>query len=261
MSHRTCNCVTHIDNTAVLPLPVLYPKDAIGSDECKQFKAELFELYLGSTGERKYFIANLQTLIDRQALAAIMDADDFGAYRRNFLTVVTYLKKKTRLTEQKISIYFLQGLEPSFRDKVQGQLKAKNPTQWHSPLWWSLFIGRDINCSIIHFILAKDFTKLDVHWGFNNVRMKPGDEWKAAFRTNHGLFEPLAMFFGLTYSPATFQTMMNDIFRDLIMEEVVMMYLDDILILDCPKSNPGPPGLDTKGPGPGPDAVDLDPES
>ena len=60
--------------------------------------------------------------------------------------------------------------------------------------------------------------------------MKSGDEWKVAFRTNRGLFKPLVMFFGLTNSPATFQTMMNDIFRDLIMEGVVMVYLDDILI-------------------------------
>ena len=48
------------------------------------------------------------------------------------------------------------------------------------------------------------FTKLDVHWGYNNVQIKEGDEWKAAFRTNKGLFEPLVMFFGLTNSPATF---------------------------------------------------------
>ena len=40
----------------------------------------------------------------------------------------------------------------------------------------------------------------------------------------------MVMFFGLTNSPATFQTMMNDIFRDLIMEGVVVVYLDDILI-------------------------------
>ena len=77
---------------------------------------------------------------------------------------------------------------------------------------------------------AKYFTKLDVRWGFNNVRMKEGDEWKAAFRTNRGLFEPLVMFFSLMNSPATFQTMMNDIFRELIMEGVVVVYLDDILI-------------------------------
>jgi hypothetical protein len=77
---------------------------------------------------------------------------------------------------------------------------------------------------------ARYFTKLDVRWGFNNVRIKEGDEWKAAFRTNRGLFEPLVMFFGLTNSPATFQTMMNDIFRELVMEGVVVVYLDDILI-------------------------------
>jgi RNase H-like domain found in reverse transcriptase/Reverse transcriptase (RNA-dependent DNA polymerase)/Integrase zinc binding domain/Chromo (CHRromatin Organisation MOdifier) domain len=77
---------------------------------------------------------------------------------------------------------------------------------------------------------ARYFTKLDVRWGYNNVRIKEGDEWKAAFRTNRGLFEPLVMYFGLTNSPATFQTMMNDIFHDLIMEGVVCIYLDDILI-------------------------------
>jgi len=77
---------------------------------------------------------------------------------------------------------------------------------------------------------ARYFTKLDVCWGFNNIRIKPGDEWKAAFRTNRGLFEPLVMFFGMTNSPATFQTMMNDIFRDLIAEGIMVVYLDDILI-------------------------------
>ena len=60
--------------------------------------------------------------------------------------------------------------------------------------------------------------------------MKEGDEWKAAFHTNRRLFEPLVMFFGLTNSPSTFQTMMNDIFRELIVEGVVVVYLDDILI-------------------------------
>jgi len=77
---------------------------------------------------------------------------------------------------------------------------------------------------------ARYFTKLDVHWGFNNIHIKPKDEWKAAFRTNQGLFKPLVMFFGMTNSPATFQTMMNDIFRNLIAEGIVVVYLDDILI-------------------------------
>jgi hypothetical protein len=77
---------------------------------------------------------------------------------------------------------------------------------------------------------ARYFMKLDVRWGYNNVRIKEGDEWKVAFCMNRGLFEPLVMYFGLTNSPATFQTMMNKIFHNLILQGVVIVYLDDILI-------------------------------
>jgi hypothetical protein len=45
-----------------------------------------------------------------------------------------------------------------------------------------------------------------------------------------GLFKTLVMYFGLTNSPATFQTMMNEIFQDLITKNVISVYLDDILI-------------------------------
>ena len=47
---------------------------------------------------------------------------------------------------------------------------------------------------------------------------------------NQGLFEPLVMFFGLTNSPATFQTMMDGIFEELITKGQVVVYLDNILI-------------------------------
>jgi len=77
---------------------------------------------------------------------------------------------------------------------------------------------------------ARLFTKLDVRWGYNNVRIKEGDEWKAVFKTNQGLYEPSIMFFGLTNSPSTFQTMMDTIFRDLILTNEVIVYMDDILI-------------------------------
>jgi hypothetical protein len=56
---------------------------------------------------------------------------------------------------------------------------------------------------------ARYFTKLDIRWGYNNVHIREGNEWKAAFRTNRGLFEPLVMYFCLTNSSATFQTMMK----------------------------------------------------
>ena len=60
------------------------------------------------------------------------------------------------------------------------------------------------------------FTKMDLRWGYNNVRIKEGDEWKAAFTTHVGSFEPVVMFFGMTNSPATFQAIMNEILRDMI---------------------------------------------
>jgi hypothetical protein len=77
---------------------------------------------------------------------------------------------------------------------------------------------------------AKIFTKFDVRWGYHNVWIKEGNEWKAAFITNQGLFEPRVMFFGLTNSSATFQALMNTIFADLIAEGKIAVYLDDILI-------------------------------
>jgi hypothetical protein len=63
---------------------------------------------------------------------------------------------------------------------------------------------------------AHIYTKLDVRWGYNNVQIKEGDEYKAAFKTRRGLFEPTVMFFRLTNSPATFQAMMNSIYQQAI---------------------------------------------
>src|SRR6202047_2165935 len=77
---------------------------------------------------------------------------------------------------------------------------------------------------------AKVSVKMDMRWGYNNIRIKEGGEWKAAFHTNIGLFEPTVMFFGLTNSPTTFQTFMNNIFHDLIAQGHVAVYMDDILI-------------------------------
>jgi hypothetical protein len=74
------------------------------------------------------------------------------------------------------------------------------------------------------------FTKFDIHVGYNNIRIKEGNEYKAAFKTPLGLFEPLVMTFGLCNAPATFQTFMNHIFQDMVDEGHVVVYLDDILI-------------------------------
>ena len=71
------------------------------------------------------------------------------------------------------------------------------------------------------------FTKFDIRWGYNNIRIREGDEWKEAFLTPEGLFEPVVMFFVLTNSPATFQTMMNMIFWPLTRLGVFSIYMDD----------------------------------
>ena len=59
---------------------------------------------------------------------------------------------------------------------------------------------------------VKYFNKLDLIWGYNNVQIKEGDEWKTTFLMNKGLFEPQVMYFGLCNLPGTFQRMMNSIF-------------------------------------------------
>jgi len=74
------------------------------------------------------------------------------------------------------------------------------------------------------------FTKMDLRWGYNNIRIKEGDEWKVAFTTLKGSFEPTVMFFGLTNSPVTFQVMINEVLRDLINTGKVAAFIDDIIV-------------------------------
>jgi len=62
------------------------------------------------------------------------------------------------------------------------------------------------------------------------VRIKEGNEWKGAFMTHIGSFEPMVMFFGMTNSPAMFQAMINEILRDLINEGKVVAFVNDVLV-------------------------------
>ena len=77
--------------------------------------------------------------------------------------------------------------------------------------------------------IKKVFTKMDLRWGYNNVRIKEGDEWKAVFMMPEGSFEPTVMFFGLTNSPVTFQVMINELLRDLINTGKVAAFIDDVV--------------------------------
>ena len=76
----------------------------------------------------------------------------------------------------------------------------------------------------------KVFTKMDLQWGYNNVHIKEGDEWKVAFTIHMGLFEPVVMFFGMMNLPVIFQGMINEIMRDLINEEKLAVFVDDVLV-------------------------------
>ena len=73
-------------------------------------------------------------------------------------------------------------------------------------------------------------TKMDLRWGYNNVRVKEGDKWKTAFTTPEGSFEPTVMFFRLTNLLATFQAMMNKLLRDLINTGKVATFIDDMIV-------------------------------
>jgi len=77
---------------------------------------------------------------------------------------------------------------------------------------------------------AELITVVDIRWGYNMVQIVEEDRHKVAFVTNRGLFEPTVMFFGLTNSPATFQTMMDTLFKEQIARGTLTVYMDDIAI-------------------------------
>ena len=72
------------------------------------------------------------------------------------------------------------------------------------------------------------FTKFDIHWGYNNIRIWEEDQWKVAFITPMGLFEPTVMFFGFCNAPPTFQAFMNHIFANMLREKWLKIYMDDL---------------------------------
>uniref|UniRef100_A0A0W0G410 Reverse transcriptase-rnase h-integrase n=1 Tax=Moniliophthora roreri TaxID=221103 RepID=A0A0W0G410_MONRR len=137
-------------------------------------------------------------------------------------------------------LYLLSPTEQIEQDKFleenlwKGYIRALRPTQDYRELNKGT-VKNAYPLPLISELLDKlkgatVFTKLDLRNGYNNVRIKDGDQWKAAFKTNRGLFEPTVMFFGLSNSPATFQAFMNDILSDFIDEGWCVVYMDDILL-------------------------------
>jgi hypothetical protein len=77
---------------------------------------------------------------------------------------------------------------------------------------------------------AKMFSRIDLCFGYYQIRIAQGDEEKIICRTRYGSYEFLVMPFGLTNALATFCTLMNDIFREWQLDDFVVVYINDILV-------------------------------
>jgi hypothetical protein len=91
----------------------------------EEFKAEIFVLYPGASGDRTYTIQDLDTLTGRTARIGILSGVDLGEYHRKFLLISRYLIGKNRMATQEQSRAFFRGLQPDLEARVRQRLQQK----------------------------------------------------------------------------------------------------------------------------------------
>ena len=83
---------------------------------------------------------------------------------------------------------------------------------------------------------ARVYSKIDLHTGYHQLRVRGTNIPKTAFRTRYGHFEFTVMLFGLTNAPATFMDLMHRVFQPYL-DQFIMVFVDDIMVYSQSKGD------------------------